>query len=76
MSERGKRTTRTKRLAQSRVSRRQFLKQSAAIGTAAATVAVSGESLAAEQSTPTEQPKKKGYQRSAHVAAYYKSVRG
>ncbi len=64
-----------KRSEQSRVSRRQFLKDSAAIGAAAAAVAASGESLAASESTPTEQPEKKGYQRTAHVEAYYKSTR-
>lgn len=61
---------------QSRVSRRQFLKDSAAVGTAAAAVAMTGNAVATEEEAPAAEPKKKGYQRTAHVEAYYKSARG
>jgi len=59
--------------------RRKFLAGMVAAGSAAAVVALApGEESAAqsaEVSSPLREPDSRGYQRTAHVEAYYRSLR-
>ncbi|GAB4348013.1 MAG: hypothetical protein Kow006_08270 [Gammaproteobacteria bacterium] len=60
---------------ESRISRRQFLKESAALGAAAAAAAVTGNAVASEEGEPRAEPQRRGYRHTAHVDAYYRSAR-
>jgi hypothetical protein len=59
--------------------RRKFLASVVAAGSAAAVVAFAPDGESAEQSaeghTPAREPEARGYQRTAHVEAYYRSLR-
>lgn len=59
--------------------RRKFLAGMVAVGSAAAVVALApdGESAAqsAAEPAPSREPESRGYQRTAHVDAYYRSLR-
>lgn len=59
--------------------RRKFLASVVAAGSAAAVVAFAPEGESAQQNaeeqTPAREPAASGYQRSAHVEAYYRSLR-
>jgi len=59
--------------------RRKFLASVVAAGSAAAVVAFAPDGESAEHSaeghTPAREPAAGGYQRSAHVEAYYRSLR-
>lgn len=60
--------------------RRTFLKSIAAAGGAAALAAVAGPAAAGSAEGATQdgstKPRCKGYRETAHVAAYYESLRG
>jgi hypothetical protein len=62
-----------------KAERRKFLASMVAAGSAAAVVAFSpGEESAAQSAeghSQTPEPASKGYQRTAHVEAYYRSLR-
>ena len=59
--------------------RRKFLAGIVAAGSAAAVVAIAPDGESAEHSaagdTPSREPESSGYRRSAHVDAYYRSLR-
>lgn len=59
--------------------RRKFLASVVAAGSAAAVVSLAPEGESAEQrtegDTPSREPEARGYRRTAHVDAYYRSLR-
>jgi len=64
-----------KKYAEAKISRRQFLSSSAAIGaTAVAAVAIPNAALAAEEVPVVENKKEEGYRLTQHIADYYKSA--
>lgn len=64
-----------KKYAEAKISRRQFLSASAALGATAVTaVAIPNVALAAEEVPVDKNKKEEGYRLTQHIADYYKSA--